>query len=331
MFRVTISIAEKRDPQSCLDADVVKYQAHAYAETTKQTYCTHRRSYLSFCAKYGYVPVPASTDTLCRYVASLTHSLKYSSIKQYINIVRLLHLEWGLPNPLQNNFWLNTTLRGIRRVHGDVTVHKLPLTPDILSRIYQLLDMRNPMHTCVWAAALLMFFGLLRRSNVLPSVVKPNLSGKHLQRKDVLFHSWGIMLVFRHTKTIQFQERSLHIPLPRKPGSIFCPVQATFLALENNTSLPMTAPVFVLPGGDALTASVFVKQIQSCLQKLGLPAHQYGGHSLRRGGASWAYRVGVDVETIRQLGDWKSLAYTNYIHANKDVLFNTLKQMQSNI
>ena len=44
----------------------------------------------------------------------------------------------------------------------------------------------------------------------------------------------------------------------------------------------------------------------------------YAGHSLRRGGATWAYNAGVPVDTMRILGDccilgdYKSKAYTAY-------------------
>ncbi|WAR29162.1 hypothetical protein MAR_002730, partial [Mya arenaria] len=37
---------------------------------------------------FGYPAIPASTQTLCRYAAFLSKSLKFNSIKQYLNIVR---------------------------------------------------------------------------------------------------------------------------------------------------------------------------------------------------------------------------------------------------
>ena len=41
----------------------------------------------------------------------------------------------------------------------------------------------------------------------------------------------------------------------------------------------------------------------------------YCGHSLRRpgGGASWVYSTTLPAETIRTIGDWRSLAYLRYI------------------
>ena len=60
----------------------------------------------------GYTPVPATSQVISRYATFLARSLKFSSIKQYMNIIRLLHLEWDLPNPLCNNFVVQQTMRG---------------------------------------------------------------------------------------------------------------------------------------------------------------------------------------------------------------------------
>ena len=308
----------------------MRYQAEVFSANTKKTYTTHMNAYLNFCAKFGFTPVPASTDMLCKYVVMLTKTLKYSSIKQYLNIVRLLHLRQGLPNPLQNNFQLDCTLRGIRRVHGDTVIHMQPITPDILRQIYGTLNMGNPRHACIWSAALTMFFALLRRSNVLPTHAK-TMSGENcLLRQDVLFHNWGMTLLIRKTKTIQFKERSLRIPVPKmQDHDILCPVQAMFHAMQLNTDIGDTGYIYVLPNGKPVIIAEFVKQIRDSLQQLQLPAELFCGHSFRRGGASWAHNTGVNVETIRQLGDWQSSAYTNYIYTDSKNLFQAISQMQN--
>ena len=44
----------------------------------------------------GYIPVPASSDTICLYAAFLARSLKFNSIKSYLNIIGLLHKAFQL-------------------------------------------------------------------------------------------------------------------------------------------------------------------------------------------------------------------------------------------
>jgi hypothetical protein len=77
----------------------------------------------------GYEPVPVKEQTVCQYAAYLACRLKYQSIKQYLNIIRILHKEAGFPNPLDNNWILETTLQGIAKYKGKEIKRKLPITP----------------------------------------------------------------------------------------------------------------------------------------------------------------------------------------------------------
>ena len=170
-----------------LDNEVKKYFSLTYASSTKQTYKVHLKSYLSFCDSINVPPVPASSETLLRYAAFLARSLKYTSVRQYMNIVRILHLEWDLENPLKDNFSLSCVLKGIRRDLGDAPARKLPITPELLLKILCQLDMDSLFDCCVWAACLLMFFGMFRRSNILPPSPKAFDNSKQLCRNDFAF------------------------------------------------------------------------------------------------------------------------------------------------
>ena len=49
---------------------------------------------------------------------------------------------------------------------------------------------------------------------------------RHLTRRDIATNQHGLIVTFKCTKTLQFGERKLHIPLVRLPGSPLCPVSA---------------------------------------------------------------------------------------------------------
>ena len=159
-----------------------------------------------------------------------------------MNIIKILHLEWGLPNPnpLLFNFQLDCVMRGIKRVIDVTHSRKLPFTLILLQRILHKLDLKSIPDSVLWGAIVLAFFGLLRRSNVLcsPATFNPSTS---LYRRDVVFYEWGILVLIRHTKTIQHRERCLKISLPRIPGYRLCPVQAIYHAFHF-TSLWRTVP-----------------------------------------------------------------------------------------
>ncbi len=167
---------------------------------------------MEFCSRFRFAPIPASSDNLARYAAFLAERLCFASIQQYLNVVRLLHLENNLPNPLSNNWRLQSVLMGIKRVKGNSVTHKEPITPAFLLSIRRQLDLSIVFHAAFWAVALLLFFGLLRRSNVLCTSVTQFQPSRHLRRKDFVVYDWGIAVTIRWSKTIQCHEKVLYIP-----------------------------------------------------------------------------------------------------------------------
>ena len=304
------------------------YKSQSYATRTRQSYRTHRKCYLRFCAMLHYNPVPASTPVICRYAAFLARTHKFNSIKQYMNIIRLMHLEWDLPNPLENNFHIQHVLRGVRRNIGDCVTQKLPITPAMLHRIRNTLDLSQARDANVWAICLVLFFGLLRKSSVLPvsrSLLSPS---RVLTRSDITFSSAGMCLRIRNTKTIQHGERVLTLPMPMMVGHALCPVQATFNAFKFCPQVPATQPAFCVLPGVPITGPSFDARLRSCLATAGFQPSRYSGHSLRRAGATWCFQVGVPAETIRALGDWRSSCYLQYISMNNNTIFNAVRSMQ---
>lgn len=314
-----------------LDSEVRRFKNCAFADNTKKAYRTHRNSYINFCKRLGCSPVPASSTTLCRYAAYLAKTLKYNSIKQYMNIIRLIHLEWGLPNPLEHDFSLTCTLRGIRRNLGDTVNRKHPITPDMLRTILSKLDVRLSVDATVWAICLCMFFGLLRKSNVMPDNFE---AAKHLRRRDVMFFPWGVTLLFRWSKVNQFKSRVFEVPLSRMKDSIFCPVQAIFNSLRHSATASPDGPAFVymLNGKlTAMTSAVFLSRIRACLEKSGLTSSEISTHSYRRGGATFCYALGFSADSIRMLGDWRSDCYQRYIDNDLKTRLQLVKIMQSSV
>ena len=66
----------------------------------------------------GYSQVPVQPTHLLHYAAFLARSLKAATVRSYLNIIGILHKEFGLPNPLLDNWPLRTLLTGINRQKG---------------------------------------------------------------------------------------------------------------------------------------------------------------------------------------------------------------------
>jgi len=193
----------------------------------------------------GYNPVPLHPQHLLQYTAFLARSLKPSSIRCYLNIIGLLHKEFGLPNPLQQNWQLSSLLTGIKRTLGSPPRQTLPITIDLLQKLYTLLNLNSSMDASFWAICLVAFFGMFRKSHLLPSSETSFDPTKQLTKADFAFTQWGMLITIRWSKTIQFRERVVEIPLPRIPGSALCPVKATFHAFRFTCSSPSNSPAFL--------------------------------------------------------------------------------------
>lgn len=126
-----------------LEDDIFLYRSYTFSANTKTTYRTHRNSYFHSCQCMGYPPIPAQPVHICQYGAFLARSLNPSPIPNYLNIISLLHKEFNLPNPLANNWPLQSFLMGIKCIKGEPPCQKLPITPDILCHVYAMLNLHS--------------------------------------------------------------------------------------------------------------------------------------------------------------------------------------------
>ena len=310
------AVAAKTQEETQLELEVAQYRAATFADSTKSTYRAQFKVYMQFCMHHGYMPVPITSDKLCMYAAFLARTRKFSTVRQYLNVVRILHLESGFPNPLLDNWFLRSVRLGIQRVKGDSLVQKLPITPEILLKVRLVLNLADPADAMFWAVSLTAFFGLFRKGDLLLANMRQFDKSKHLRRRDICLGPLGATIHLRHSKTIQNSERVLHVPIPILSGHPLCPVQAIIQVFSMHKPHSLDAPAYSLPpvvGSSILSQSMFSKKLSKVLNSIGIQSSRYSGHSFRRGGASWALQCGFPSDIIRMMGDWKSDAYRRYL------------------
>ena len=247
---------------------------------------------MRFCLYFKRSPVPADSNTVLAYATFLARSLSPNSIPSYMNIIKLMHLEKGYPSPLKN--WeLNAVTRGIQRRLGSPPKQKLPITIDLLTKIFAQLDLHLSEHKAFWAACLIAFFAFLRKSTLLPK--SDSTKKKALCIKDVSLNKSMLVLHIRHTKIIQFGQRRLDIPVNAIPGLILCPVSAMARVLSEMQpgSVSANQPLFsytnVKGKTNYLNHSSFVSLLKTVLCKCSVNTNDYSGHSFRIGGCSYAF------------------------------------------
>ncbi len=156
------------DLAATLDKKVGVAISNAYAPSTLSTRHSQVRKYFQFCRELRLHPVPTDVQNLCRYIVYLSDKLKYSSIVNYLDGLRWLHIHLDLSPPPLEAHKVKLTLRGVKRLIGNPVNQKLPITPDILCSMLSHMDLSDLTQRALWAAFVLAFFSFFRKSNLVP-------------------------------------------------------------------------------------------------------------------------------------------------------------------
>ena len=292
-----------------------KYKQSAYATSSQKTYRCQLKCYLQFCIDYKLCPLPCAQETIICYTAFLASKMLPSSIANYLNVVRILHVEAGYKNPLYDNYELAMLKRGINRVKGVAPKQKQPITLDILLKIRSSVNFGLSSDLAFRAVCVIGFFGFLRKSTLLPasSVIG---GSKILTRADVVqLDLESFVLIVRNSKVIQFGQKLHSIPFAKVSDFRLCPVRA-LLAHFGASPLSSDKALFnFLEKGVEIfmSHSKFVSRLKLGLTFAGVDQGKFSAHSFRKGGASYAFEIGVAPLQIKQRGDWASTAFEKYV------------------
>lgn len=279
-----------------------------WAESTWKCRSSQWKKYLKFCKLYNLVPVPATPETVSLYITYLCDSLAYSSICNYLSSVWSLHEMVGSTPVAKGDFLVRCTLRGARRLLGDSVLSADPLLPTDLLKIYRVMNFKSLSDLVFWTALVLAFRCLLRKGHF-------TASPHNLLRQDIEFTDYGLKLVIRSSKTIQYREREVVIPIVASTRSLLCPVRwlSKYLRL---VEVAPSSPLFVIPGSQRpllyCKFSSRLKQAVSAAKIKGIITT----HSIRRGSATYLSRLGLPLHVIKEYGDWRSLSVLLYLSSD---------------
>ena len=164
-------------------------------------------------------------------------------------------------------------------------------------------------------AILLMYVGFLRQSNVLPPTKAAFDASRHLTWGDITITPQGLQVRIKWSKTIQRAADAKTILLPNTVNALLSPV-TVFKALQEmhpNPPAPQ-APLLTFKDGNPITIRYMARRWALLIQLAGHSPQEYSLHSLRRGGAGFAYNVGgADINDVMTQGTWRSMAVRAYI------------------
>ena len=204
-----------------------------------------------------------------------------------------------------------------------------PITPEILLRMGRMVDYRDPIDKVAWVGTLLGFYMFLRRSNLVPEAMDKFDNKYQFTWADVSITTLdtAVMFEIRWSKTIQYRQKILRLPVLPAKNKAICPVFWGYQLLQM-PGKPQE-PLLSLNYRNqkvSLSANQLLYRLRKWLRLLGLDDLKFSLHLLRRGGATFAYESNIEGDMIKLLGDWSSEAYKRYIDVSMDKRYSSMKE-----
>ena len=280
-----------------------RYYVHqATATNTRRAYQTAIRQ---FEASGGLLP--ADETAIARYMVAQASCLNPRTLSLHLTALSHWHRYQRLPDPTQTPH-IRKLLKGIQREHGRPPCKAKALQLEHIRQLVASLEkpvspaLHNPLKAMRdQALILLAYFGAFRRSELLAIQVE------HLQ-----FETEGVLILVPRSKTDTVGQGIVKaLPYATQDSNPICPVRAlkNWLAAANITEgfvfrainrwgRLQDKPLHL----DSLNTLLKLLVQQSELEILG----PLSSHSLRRGFATSAARVGADFMAIKRQGGWRN-------------------------
>jgi len=282
-----------------------------------------------FAMYYSLSMFPVVEDVLIVFIQFLSRNFKSpSSVKNYILGLQTFSNIHGFPFPDIKLPHFKFQFKGIARQMLHTPSRACPITPTILEKILDTLNLSDPFQASCWAVMVSGFLLFARIGNLLPKSHSYDRS-KQLSRSDVYVARDCLVFSLKWTKTIQFAQRVLQVPLYANPHSRLCPKKAllNMVKVSPNSPRDHLFSYSTSFGSAIITQYQFVDFLRQKLNQCGYSDSQFSGHSFRRGGASCAFSKGVPSELIKSHDDWRSDAYRIYLEFSMSDRLVTTRQM----
>ncbi len=284
-----------------LQEETLKNLRSSKADNTIRAYKSDFKDFGLFCVQNGFKNLPSDPKIVSLYLTHLSaKEVKLSTIKRRLVSIGVIHRIKGHYLDTKHPVIVENIL-GIKRRKGTVQKGKKPILINDLKKILDIIDQQNFEDIKKLrdkSIILIGFAGGFRRNEIVS-----------LDYEDLEFVYEGVKITVKRSKTDQYGEGSLKA-LPYFENNIYCPV--TTLKRWLNLSKITRGPIFRrFSKGSRLTKYRLTDQtvaliIKDYINKAGIDAKNYSGHSLRSGFATSAAESGAEERSIMTMTGHKS-------------------------
>ena len=196
-----------------------------------------------FCLFYNLPELPARVPDMIHFLQLNSYSSGYSHLKHLLHCIDYFHQINDTTVPVRT-FALDSSLQGLKRELAGTPNQVLPITPEILRKMYEKLDMSKDKDLALWCGFLTTFRCLFRKSNSVPEGRQYDEEKVLTRRHIVLDHQAKTVLVYvSWSKTIQFGGKDIIVPIPPTTDTAL-DLYTHLNMLFTRVKFPETAPAF---------------------------------------------------------------------------------------
>jgi integrase len=272
-------------------------ESSALRPNSRMVYDSYLRSYENKMSEIGEEPYPITEDKMRGFIMYLkvgqpkpaclnTMKLHVATFANYFSREEQPDLTKG------SRF--KTFMRAVRLELGETAPNaRSPVGPEILTKLVEyVFQVGEYRATFLFAMITLMYYGFLRFSEAA-----------NLRQSDVQEEEGGIMITIRQSKTDPFAKGTICFIQESDTPYSAC----EWLRRARTRRYQRHDPIF------PISLKTFNKRFRNLLADAGVEdIATYSSHSLRRGGAQQAAKMGVQDNVIQRHGRWKSTAFMRY-------------------
>lgn len=258
-----------------------------YAKNTLVSFTNDWNNFLQFCLEQHVSVLPATADTVHRFIEKMADSRKLASLKRYVVTISLVHRCHSLPDPCAKSEIRLAMRKQQTDKHSDqqnAAAFRDKHLQQLLS-VYDVATKAKDVRDCaIWAV---MFEGMLKRSELAALCVD-----------DLFIHDDGLIDISVGNHTIALSNVSSKA-LQRwlVIGAIFDDV--VFRRIDRHGNV----------GDKAMDHSSIYRVFRRASSELGLSDNElFSGQSPRVGASKDLADAGLSLSDIQEQGRWKSPA-----------------------
>ena len=266
----------------------------AYAPSTMRSYYTDVEIFMQWCEDQNLVPLPASVETVCRFLEEQAPDRAPSTIRRRLYAIRKVHRLLCLYDPTHDED-INLTFRRIRRAKRTRPKQAKGMTRPYLDKFLAVQPdnswgLRN-------RAMLLLGYELLTRRSELVALTTNDLE---------ILDDGTMRVIIRRSKADPFGQGRIAFTSQKTANAV-----QDWLAWRGPDINYLFCPIYRGTAVNRDLSTTTVKRlVKSAAKAAGLETEDidaFSGHSLRVGAAQDLLCAGYDAAAIMRAGGWKSV------------------------